>query len=123
MCGPEPTLILELPEPPAARDAHLANFGVFGTPERNLVFDVIDFDETLPGPWEWDVKRLVASVVLAARNLRIDEGQAPRSSAPPSAPTAGGCASWPGWDRSTCGTTASTSPRSWPSPGRSEHLT
>jgi len=52
-------------------DAHLGNFGVFGTPERNLVFDVNDFDETLPGPWEWDVKRLAVSVVLAARNLRI----------------------------------------------------
>jgi uncharacterized protein (DUF2252 family) len=60
----------------ACGDAHLGNFGVFGTPERNLVFDVNDFDETLPGPWEWDVKRLAASVVLAARNLRIDEGQA-----------------------------------------------
>src|SRR6202050_4436431 len=51
----------------ACGDAHLANFGVFGTPERNLVFDVNDFDETLPGPWEWDVKRLAASVVLGAR--------------------------------------------------------
>jgi uncharacterized protein (DUF2252 family) len=60
----------------ACGDAHLGNFGVFGTPERNLVFDVNDFDETLPGPWEWDVKRLAASVVLAARNLRIDGGQA-----------------------------------------------
>jgi uncharacterized protein (DUF2252 family) len=56
----------------ACGDAHLGNFGVFGTPERNLVFDVNDFDETLPGPWEWDVKRLAASVVLAARNLGID---------------------------------------------------
>ena len=60
----------------ACGDAHLGNFGVFGTPERNLVFDVNDFDETLPGPWEWDVKRLAVSVVLAARNLRVDEGQA-----------------------------------------------
>ena len=39
-------------------DAHLSNFGVFASPERRLVFDVNDFDETLPGPWEWDVKRL-----------------------------------------------------------------
>ena len=39
-------------------DAHLSNFGFFATPERNLVFDVNDFDETLPGPWEWDLKRL-----------------------------------------------------------------
>ena len=60
----------------ACGDAHLANFGVFGTPERNLVFDVNDFDETLPAPWEWDVKRLAASVVLAARNLQIGDPQA-----------------------------------------------
>lgn len=52
----------------ACGDAHLANFGVFGSPERNLVFDVNDFDETLPGPWEWDVKRLGASLVVAARD-------------------------------------------------------
>ena len=49
-------------------DAHLANFGVFGTPERRLIFDVNDFDETIPGPWEWDVKRLAASLVIAARD-------------------------------------------------------
>jgi uncharacterized protein (DUF2252 family) len=49
-------------------DAHLSNFGVFASPERRLVFDVNDFDETLPGPWEWDVKRLAASMVIAARN-------------------------------------------------------
>ncbi len=48
-------------------DAHLANFGVFASPERTLVFDVNDFDETLPGPWEWDVKRLAASVAIAGR--------------------------------------------------------
>jgi uncharacterized protein (DUF2252 family) len=58
----------------ACGDAHLANFGVFATPERNLVFDVNDFDETLPAPWEWDVKRLAASVAVAARNLNIEEG-------------------------------------------------
>jgi uncharacterized protein (DUF2252 family) len=49
-------------------DAHLSNFGFFASPERDLVFDVNDFDETLPGPFEWDVKRLTASVVLAARS-------------------------------------------------------
>jgi uncharacterized protein (DUF2252 family) len=49
-------------------DAHLSNFGVYGSPERDLVFDVNDFDETLPGPFEWDVKRLAASFVLAARD-------------------------------------------------------
>jgi len=49
-------------------DAHLSNFGVFASPERQLVFDVNDFDETLPGPWEWDVKRLAVSMLIAARN-------------------------------------------------------
>jgi uncharacterized protein (DUF2252 family) len=51
----------------ACGDAHLMNFGGFATPERRLIFDVNDLDETLPAPWEWDVKRLVASFVLAAR--------------------------------------------------------
>jgi uncharacterized protein (DUF2252 family) len=49
-------------------DAHLSNFGVFGSPERKLVFDLNDFDETAPGPWEWDVKRLATSMLLAARD-------------------------------------------------------
>jgi uncharacterized protein (DUF2252 family) len=49
-------------------DAHLSNFGAFASPERRLVFDVNDFDETLPGPWEWDVKRLAASMLIAARD-------------------------------------------------------
>jgi uncharacterized protein (DUF2252 family) len=49
-------------------DAHLSNFGVFASAERNLVFDINDFDETLPGPWEWDVKRLAASLVVAGRD-------------------------------------------------------
>src|SRR5579863_1245736 len=49
-------------------DAHLSNFGVFASPERRLVFDLNDFDETLPGPWEWDVKRLAASVLIAAQD-------------------------------------------------------
>ncbi|MBV8221077.1 MAG: DUF2252 domain-containing protein [Solirubrobacterales bacterium] len=49
-------------------DAHLSNFGVFASPERKLVFDINDFDETLPGPWEWDVKRLAASMLIAARD-------------------------------------------------------
>ncbi len=51
----------------ACGDAHLSNFGIFGSAERHLVFDVNDFDETLPGPWEWDVKRLAASLEVAAR--------------------------------------------------------
>lgn len=48
-------------------DAHLLNFRLLGSPERHLVFDINDFDETLPGPWEWDVKRLAASLVIAGR--------------------------------------------------------
>lgn len=52
-------------------DAHLMNFGIFATPERNVVFDVNDFDETLPGPWEWDVLRLCASLPLAGRASNI----------------------------------------------------
>jgi uncharacterized protein (DUF2252 family) len=51
----------------ACGDAHLSNFGIFGTPERRLIFDINDFDETFPGPWEWDVKRLAASMEVAAR--------------------------------------------------------
>jgi uncharacterized protein (DUF2252 family) len=53
-------------------DAHLSNFGLFATPERRLIFDVNDFDETLPGPFEWDLKRLVASLVIAARDRGFD---------------------------------------------------
>jgi uncharacterized protein (DUF2252 family) len=49
-------------------DAHLSNFGVFGSPERRMIFSVNDFDETLPGPWEWDVKRLAASLAVAGRD-------------------------------------------------------
>jgi uncharacterized protein (DUF2252 family) len=56
----------------ACGDAHLLNFGLFATPERNLSFGLNDFDETLPGPWEWDVKRLATSFVVAARTVGID---------------------------------------------------
>ncbi len=52
----------------ACGDAHVSNFGLFGSPERELLFDINDFDETLPGPWEWDVKRLAASLAIAGRN-------------------------------------------------------
>jgi uncharacterized protein (DUF2252 family) len=55
-------------------DAHLANFGLFGTPERHLIFDLNDFDETLPGPFEWDVKRLAASCVVAGRHNGLGRG-------------------------------------------------
>ncbi len=56
-------------------DCHLLNFGVFATPERNLIFDVNDFDETLPGPWEWDVKRLATSFVVAGRHNGFRAGE------------------------------------------------
>ena len=56
-------------------DAHCLNFGGFATPERNLIFDLNDFDETLPGPWEWDLKRLVTSVLLAGRQNGFKDGQ------------------------------------------------
>ena len=56
-------------------DAHLSNFGVFASPERQLMFDINDFDETLPGPWEWDVKRLAASFEIAGRDRGFTEAQ------------------------------------------------
>ena len=55
--------------------AHLGNFGIFATPERNLHFDITDFDETLPAPWEWDIKRLAVSVQVAADSLGMDVTQ------------------------------------------------
>ena len=58
----------------ACGDCHLLNFGVYATPERRLVFDINDLDETLPAPWEWDVKRLAASVALACRNNGFSKG-------------------------------------------------
>ena len=60
--GPRTDIIVQ-----ASGDAHLSNFGLFASPERTLVFDANDFDETLPAPWEWDVKRLAASFVIAGR--------------------------------------------------------
>ena len=60
----------------ACGDCHLLNFGLFATPERHLVFDINDFDETLPAPWEWDVKRLATSVVVAGRDNRISDRKA-----------------------------------------------
>jgi uncharacterized protein (DUF2252 family) len=56
-------------------DAHLSNFGVFGTPERQMIFDINDFDETLPGPWEWDVKRMAASFEVLGRHRGFSRDQ------------------------------------------------
>src|SRR5437016_11701676 len=73
----------DLKDTPTARldvqfcgDAHLSNFGVFASPERTLLFDLNDFDETLPGPFEYDVKRMAASVTVAARNNGFDKADA-----------------------------------------------
>ena len=63
----------------ACGDAHLSNFGGFATPERRVIFDINDFDETLPAPWEWDLKRLAASVVVAGRHIRLPESDAARA--------------------------------------------
>lgn len=60
----------------ACGDAHLLNFGCFATPERRIIFDITDFDETLPAPWEWDLKRLATSIVIAAQHLGIDDSEA-----------------------------------------------
>lgn len=62
----------------ACGDAHLMNFGGFATPERNVVFDINDLDETLPAPFEWDLKRLAASVVIAARHIELPMSDASR---------------------------------------------
>src|SRR4029453_18551299 len=60
-------------------DAHLSNFGAYASPERRLVFDLNDFDETLPGPFEWDVKRLAASLVVAGRDNGFSDKQSRRA--------------------------------------------
>jgi uncharacterized protein (DUF2252 family) len=68
------------PRVQACGDCHLLNFGLFGTPERNLIFDINDFDETLPAPWEWDLKRLAVSFAVAARDVRHSDDDARRAS-------------------------------------------
>jgi uncharacterized protein (DUF2252 family) len=63
----------------ACGDCHIMNFGAFATPERNFIFDVNDFDETLPAPWEWDVKRLTASIEVAARTAQFKSADRERA--------------------------------------------
>ncbi len=63
----------------ACGDCHIMNFGAFASPERNLIFDINDFDETLPAPWEWDVKRLTASIDVAARSAGARSGNRERA--------------------------------------------
>ena len=70
-CQPDSGLMVQL-----CGDAHLLNFGLWATPERNLSFDLRDFDETLPGPFEWDVKRFAASLVVAARQTGVKPARA-----------------------------------------------
>ena len=68
-------------------DAHLSNFGTFASPERTLVFDINDFDETAPGPWEWDVKRLATSFAIAGRDNGLSRKERKRPCWPRSART------------------------------------
>ena len=68
--GPDSGLTAQL-----CGDAHLSNFGVFAAPDRRLIFDINDFDETHPGPFEWDVKRLAASFAIGGRNLGFRESE------------------------------------------------
>ncbi len=69
-CAPTTGLYVQ-----ACGDCHLVNFGGFATPERHIIFDINDFDETLPAPWDWDLRRLVASIVLAARSIGLSDTQ------------------------------------------------
>ena len=71
---PKSSLIVQ-----ACGDAHLMNFGGFATPERNVIFDINDLDETLPAPWEWDLKRLVVSVAIAGRHIGLSESDTART--------------------------------------------
>jgi uncharacterized protein (DUF2252 family) len=96
-------------------DAHLSNFGVFAAPDRRLVFDVNDFDETLPGPWEWDVKRLVASFAIAARENGLGRKRRRtivRTAAREYRERMRELAARGTWTCGTCGSTFARSPRS-----------
>ena len=85
---------------------HVANFGVYASAERNLVFAINDFDEVHPGPWEWDLKRLAASAAVAVRFMGGDKAEAADAArAPACAATASACGATPRWAISTSGTT------------------
>ena len=92
----------------ACGDCHLLNFGIFATPERNLILDINDFDETLPAPWEWDVKRLGASFAVAARDNRCSDAEARRRPSRARARTGSTCASARKEARWTSGTSVWT---------------
>jgi hypothetical protein len=93
----------------ACGDAHLLNFGGFATPERNVVFDINDLDETLPAPWEWDLKQLTASMVIAGRALRMTETDCAARHWPPCVPTASTWPTTPRCERSKSGMKPSAS--------------
>ena len=78
-------------------DAHLSNFGLFGTPERQMIFDINDFDETLPGPWEWDVKRLAASFEVMGRDRGFSRSDRRAVVMAGVLSTGTACARLPGW--------------------------
>ena len=98
-------------------DAHLSNFGAFAAPDRRLVFSINDFDETHPGPFEWDVKRLAASFAVAGRDRGFDDKSGRRSTSPSGAPTGRRSTGTPACATSTSGTRASTSRTCSPSCG------
>ena len=93
----------------ACGDAHLMNFGGFATPERNIFFDINDFDETLPAPWEWDVKRLAASIVIAARHIDLPNSAGAKAARERCARTVNEWRIMPRCARSMSGTIASIS--------------
>ena len=79
----------------ACGDAHLLNFGAYASPERRLVFDLNDFDETLPAPWEWDLKRLTVSCVVAARTAGAAAAEEEAAAAAGALPTWSRWLAWP----------------------------
>ncbi len=90
----------------ACGDAHISNFGGFAAPDRRMVFGPNDFDETLPAAWEWDVKRMAASVETAGATWAFRRRPDVASSPPACASTGSGCAGSPARATSTSGTTA-----------------
>ena len=92
----------------ACGDCHLLNFGAFATPERRVIFDINDFDETFPAPWEWDLKRLATSFVVASRANGTGRPRRRLRPMRSPAPTGRACWSCPPARRSTSGTRTST---------------
>ncbi len=99
-------------------DAHLSNFGAYASPERRLVFDINDFDETLPGPFEWDVKRLATSMVVAGRDNGFTTKQCRKVSMSAVESYRTAMRTFAPRRSSPSGTRTSTSRRRWPSTGR-----